>query len=208
MKLIELVLSVVFCLLFVDAVFAQDEPERLPDDPLYHSKRQMETEQLNVTFDPLEKATLHTKYAKERLAEIRVMVSKGKPEFVEDLVKDYEKAISEAMEEINRAQAQGRDVSKALETVEKSTQKHTKVLMELLGKVPEQAKPAITHAIEVSKHGRNHALDVLNKIQRGELPIGKPEGVGKPEEIGRPKGVGKPRGIGSLGGGRPGGRGR
>jgi hypothetical protein len=101
----------------VGVVFAQDEPEALPDDPLYQAKRQMETAQLNAGFDPLEKATLHTKYAKERLAEVKAMVSKGKPEFVEGLVKDYEEAISGAMEEIDRAQAQGRDVSEALEAV-------------------------------------------------------------------------------------------
>jgi predicted RNase H-like HicB family nuclease len=136
------------------------------------------------------------------------------------LVENYEKAIGRAMEEINKAQTQGRDVSKALEAVETATKKHTEVLMDLLRKVPEQAKSAITHAIEVSKRGRNRALEVLNKIQRGELPIGKPEGVGKPEDvsrsegkgIGKPERIGKPEGVGrppgTPGGGPGGGRGQ
>ncbi|UCG66772.1 MAG: hypothetical protein JSW12_07120 [Deltaproteobacteria bacterium] len=193
--------SVAVCLFLSANVFAQEEPEILPDDPLYQAKRQMETAQLNAGSDPLEKATLHTKYAKERLAEVKAMISKGKPEFVGGLVKDNEKAIGGATDEINRAQAQGRDVSEALEAVERSTKKHTEVLTDLLDKVPEQAKPAIRHAIEVSKRGRNIALDTLRKIQRGEIPGGRPEGIGMPEGIGRPEGIGSP------GGGSPGGAG-
>lgn len=128
MKVIKVILCVFFCSFFMGAALAQEEPEVLPDDPLYQAKRQMETARLKAGFDPLEKATLYTKYAKERLAEVKAMISKGKPEFVEGLVKDYEKAIGGAMDEINRAQSQGRDVSEALEAVERSTKKHTEVL--------------------------------------------------------------------------------
>lgn len=177
-------------------IIAQEGPQTLPDDPLYQAKRQIETAQLNAEIAPLEKATLHTKYAKERLAELKAVVSKGKSEFLESLIKDYGKAIDGAMEEIKKAQTQGKDVSKALEAVEKSTKKHTEILTDLLRKVPEHAKPAITHAIEVSRHGRNRALDVLNKIQKHELPIGKPEDVGKPQGIGRPEGAGRLEGVG------------
>lgn len=197
---------VLLCLwaLLAGTTFAQEEPEALPDGPLYQAKKQMETAQLNAGFDPLEKATLHTKYANERLQEVKAMISKGKPEFVESLVKDYEKAIGGAMEEINRAQAQGRDVSEALEAVERSTKKHTEVLTDLLGKVPEEARPAIRHSIEVSRTGRNTALDTLRKIHGGEIPAGRPEGIGIPEGIGRPEGVGRPEDIGRPEGiGRP-----
>jgi hypothetical protein len=215
MKIIKSVLPLICCLFFVGAVFAQEELKTLPDDPLYQAKRQMETAQLNAAFDPLEKATLHTKYAGERLAEVKAMISKGRHEFAGDMLKDYETAIKGAMDEINRAQ--GRDVSKALEAVERSTTKHTEVLTDLLGKVPEQARPAIQHAIEVSKRGRNTAFDRLERIQRGEIPAGKPEGIGRPEKpegpgrLERPErpaipgGIGRPGGFGGPGGGRPGG---
>ena len=211
--------SAAVCLFLSANVFAQEEPEILPDDPLYQAKRQMETAQLNAGFDPLEKATLHTRYAKERLAEVKAMISKGKPRFVGGLLKDYEKATGGVLDEINRAQAQGRDVSEALEAVERSTKKHTEVLTDLLDKVPEQAKPAIRHSIEVSKRGRNVALDTLRKIQRGEIPVGRPEGIGRPEgserperlerpeRPSRPEGIGRPGGLGGPGGGRPGGGG-
>lgn len=182
----QLFIIACFSLIFSVNAIAQEEPETLPDNPLYQAKRQMETAKLNAQLDPLGKAELHTKYAEERLEEVKAMISKAKPDFVEGLLEDYGKAIDYAMDEIKKATSQDRDASKALEAVEKSTKKHTEVLTGLLEKVPEQAKPAISHAIEVSKQGRNRALDVLNKIQRGEIPIGKSlKGVGKPEGVGK-----------------------
>lgn len=217
MKLIRLMLSLMCCVLFFGTTSAQEELKSVPDDALYQAKRQMETARLNASFDPLERATLHTEYANERLAEVKAMVSKGKHEFAGDLLEDYEISVNGAMDEINRAQARGRDVSKALSAVDRSTTKHTEVLSDLLSKVPEEARPAIKHAIEVSQRGRNIALDRLERIQRGETPAGRPEGIGRPErpEIpermekpGRPAipgGIDRPGGFGGPGGGRPGG---
>lgn len=207
------VVSVIVCLFLSSIAFAKEGPDVLPDDPLYPAKRHMETAALASGSDPLVKANLHTKHAKERLAEARATVSKGKPEFVEGLMGDYESSITEATKNIERAANQGRDVSEALKAVERATKKHNEVLTGLLDKVPEQAKPAIVHAIKVSKRGRNRALDALNKVQRGELPIGRPEGIGGPgkanrprgedelrEGIGKSKGIVKPKGLGRFGG--------
>jgi hypothetical protein len=103
--------TVVFDTVFVffGAVPAQEGPKTLPGDPLYQAKRQTETAKLNASFDPLERATLHTRSAEERLAEVKAMVSKGKPQFVGDLLKSYETSMNGAMDEIDRAQAQKKD---------------------------------------------------------------------------------------------------
>jgi hypothetical protein len=200
MAILKSLFVIAISLILSTNAFSQEKPKTLPDDPLYQAKREIETAELNAEFDPVKKAALYTKYAEERLAEIKMMVSKGKPEFVEDLVKDYEEAINGMLEEIKRAQTQGRNIDDALETVEMATKKHIEVLRDILGKVPEQAKSAIAHAIDVSQHGRNQAMQMLIKIQRDKIPIGKPEGISKP------KGVGKPQGIGRPSSGRPTGR--
>lgn len=214
MKPVKLALSLIICLLFAGAVFAMEELKTLPDDPFYQTKRQAETDKLKFSRDPLERAALHAEHAGERLEDVKAMVSKGRHEFTADLLKDYEKSLKMSVDEINKAQTDGRDVSKALSAVEKATMKHTEVLNDLLGKVPEQAKPAIRHAIEVSKHGRNTALDRLERIQRGEIPSGRPKGVERPERPERierperpaiPGGFDRPGGFGGHGGGRPGG---
>lgn len=106
-------------------------------------------------------------------------------------MKAYETIIQSIKDTAEQATGEGIDVSEAIEAVERSTKKHTEVLTNLLDEVPEQARAAIAHAIEVSKRGRTTALDRLEKIKRGEVPSGRPEGVEKSEKSGKPEGVGK-----------------
>jgi len=197
MRVHRIIFSVFICLLFMCTALAQEVSEALPDDPIYLAKRHIETAKLNAKVDPLEKAALHTEFAKERLAETKAMIAKGKPEFVGDLTKDYEEAVAGAINEINRAQSQGRNVSGALEAVERSTKKHTEVLTDLLDKVPEEAKPAIRRSIAVSKRGRNTALESLGKIQRGDMSGGRTE---RPERIERSERISRTRDIDRRGG--------
>lgn len=82
-------------------------------------------------------------------------------------------------ESIDRAVA-----TKALDSVEKHTAKHTEVLEELLFKVPDTARPAILRAIRVSKRGRKTALEALSRIRGKDGPHGPPLAA-----RGRPSGV-------------------
>lgn len=128
-----------------------------------------------------------------RIDEIEAIVTENKPEYIPGLTRAYEAILKNIEDTTEQAIGEGRDVSQALEVVERATKKHTEVLTDLLEKIPDQAKSAIEYAIEVSKRGRNTALDRLRKIQKGEVPRGRPEGVEKPEEPGKPEGVGKSR---------------
>ena len=117
-------------------------------------------------------------------------------------------------DELNHAMSEGRfsgtasQRTDAFNAVERATAKHTEVLRALLNKVPEQARPAIQHAMEVSGNGRTVALQNLQRGQ-GEPPASKP-----PENAGRtaagpPQGAGQPiggvpaGGMGGSSGGRP-----
>jgi hypothetical protein len=143
----------------------------------------------------MEKAILLTEMADRRLAEARVIVAttKGKSKYIEKLMKDIEKHRTKADFYIKDGLDKGRDVTRAIEVVESSTQKHTEVLTDLLNKVPAEAQPAIQRAIEVSKTGRNVSLDRLEKIQRGAVPAGKPSTIpGKPRAIKTPEEMEKP----------------
>jgi len=55
--------------------------------------------------------------------------------------------------------ANDEDMSKAIQEVEKSNQRHVQVLNNLLGKVPDSAKPSIEHAIAVSQRSKNIAVE-------------------------------------------------
>jgi len=112
------------------------------------------------------------------------------------------------LEELTKAQSaagaglEGR--ARAHEAVDRGTQVHLRVLKDVLGKVPEQAKPAIEHALEVSKTGRERALGALEGERGAGARPGPPSGT----RIGPPSGVspGPSPGIGGPPSGAPGGR--
>jgi len=163
-KVKKLMLKVsVVCFLLGSFAFAQNQPEILPDVSNYHSKRQIEKDKLKTCSDPVERTKLHIKFAEERLAEAKAMISEGKREFLETLIKDYEESIDEAMNEIENAEEQGKDTKDVLKVVENATKKHIEVLQELLEKVPEPGKKGICRAIEASQKGRERALEALRK---------------------------------------------
>ena len=124
------------------------------------------------------------------------------------------------LEELTKAQsAAGAGVegrTRAREAVDRGTQVHLRVLQDVLGKVPEQAKPAIEHALEVSKTGRERALGAVEGERGAEARPGPPSGtrIGPPSGVrpGPPAGIGgPPSGVpggppGGVPGGRPGGR--
>ena len=85
------------------------------------------------------------------------MEEKNKPEYIPGLVGAYRTIVRNIEATAKQATGERIDVTEALEAVERSTKKHTEVLTVLLGQVPEQARSAIEHAIEVSKRGRNTA---------------------------------------------------
>ena len=136
-----------------------------PDSWMYGFKRFFEGIDLFFTFDDVAKAEKHLKYAELRLAEAKEMTEKGKPEFVDDLIEEYEDNLEKANEISKIAQQIGKNVTKVTELVAVATSIHMDVLENVLEKVPEQAKPSIQRAITSSKRGNEEALMVLEKAQ-------------------------------------------
>jgi len=198
MRMVKILATVIVWLFVTLSAFAElyelPEPAVTPGSRGYKRARRVEVRKLDAIGDPMEKAILLTEMADKRLAEAGVIVAtKGKSKYIEELMKDIEKHRIEADLYIKGGLNEGRDVTTAIEVVESSTQKHTEVLTDLLNKVPAEAQPAIQRAIEVSRTGRNVSLDRLEKIQRGEVPAGKPGRIpGKPGAIKTPEETGKP----------------
>lgn len=108
---------------------------------------------------------------------------------------------------LSRGQFAGSDADReeAFERVEKATRKHGEVLTDLLGKVPEQARPAIEHALlEVSQRGREHAManleqaHVRREAAEQKTAANRQDGARRPDSIG-----GRTDGAGATGAGRP-----
>ena len=71
-------------------------------------------------------------------------------------------------------------VAVAAREVEEATRRHLTVLESLLGRVPEQAWPALQHALEAAKRGHEQANVALDRAAERAGTGGKPENTGRP----------------------------
>lgn len=144
-------------------------PRLLPDNPLYFLKRIKERIELFFAFTPEKRAEKLAEIATRRIAEAKMMVKKGKPEFVERLMARYQKHLERAIEKTEEAKKKGKEVEKVLEIITQATSQHQGVLSEVYEKVPEEAKKAIEKAIEVSGRGQEEALKAVSGEKREEM---------------------------------------
>ncbi len=123
----------------------------------------------------------------------------------------------DAQEYLDKAAAQGKDVTAVVARLAANSARQQAVLAKVLEKVPEQAKAAIQRAMEVSKRGLTKAQEMQTKEKGKPDTTGKPQGKGtsnnitgtsnnitgkpssipnKPSDIpGKPEGTGKPSGV-------------
>jgi len=159
----KLFIVAIMILLFSSPVMAQGlgKPWLLPDNFFYPLQRVIERIQLMFTFDSEAKARLHLQFAERRLAELNETLIKNQTQYIEKLNKDYENEMNETEKEMNITEGLGRNVTALAEHVAAVTYKHILVLERVLEKVPDQAKSAIEHAINVSQTGHEQAVESI-----------------------------------------------
>ena len=87
----------------------------------------------------------------------------GNEEGIENLVEEYEVIVQDIEDSIEETTSD-EGLLRAIEAVSSGTARHLEVLEGLLDKVPEKARSAIEHAIEVSQRGREKALSRLQEV--------------------------------------------
>jgi len=151
--------------LFVGIVQAQvndlPRPGILPDHPLYFLKSWAERIGTFFTFGDIPKAERYLALAERRLAEANALADKGELEIAQRALERYQEQLSRSLERTERARLRGMTIEEVSETVAEATGKHHLVLEEVLEKVPEEAREAITRAKEVSMTGQKNALKAL-----------------------------------------------
>lgn len=149
--------------------FAQEDitgPGTTPDSPFYGLDRAVERIRLALARDRVRKARIRLKIAEERLAELKAMTERGKPEFAQRLMRDYESEINETEDDIDAERALGRNVTELAEHVSNVTYKHVLVLERVLEKAPEPARIHIEHAMNVSMRGHERAVaSILRRLE-------------------------------------------
>lgn len=161
------IFSVLLMLSLVPLVLAEEadledlpEPRVLPDSGLYGLKRAAESVRTAFTLGDESKANRGLSIAEMRLAEAKAMAEKEKPEFVDELMNDYEENLERA-NEIARVTNREEVRERVSERVANATSKHISVLDEVSERVPEHARAKIFAAQEKSMRGNEEALNVL-----------------------------------------------
>lgn len=119
------------------------------------------------TFSPEKKARKALGYADERLAEAEAVAGDKNTGAVKTAISNYESNIAFAAEKSKDIKEKEK-AEALLTTISNSTSKHQEVLIDVLSKVPDEAKEAITKAIEASRKGHEEALNKIAEL-KGEV---------------------------------------
>lgn len=144
----------------------------LPDEPLYVVKTVVEEAQLRAALDPEERVRLHLRFAKRRIAELEA-ASDARPAAAAAATERYERELRAAAEVLRAAPDLARDPVVA--SVEGELRQHEAALHEVLQRAPAEVRPAVVHALEVSRQGREY----VERVKAGETapPLAPPQPV-------------------------------
>lgn len=149
---------------------SEEEAGITPDSFLYIFDRLLEKLELALAMSEEAKIKVRLKHAEERLAELKLMQKKNKTKVIVKLSDEYKKEIEEVEREIEEAEKKGKNVTEVKAKAVEATAKHLEVLQWVYQLVPPEAKPAIEHALNVSRRG-HEKIKMEFETNAGELEI-------------------------------------
>lgn len=141
----------------------------IPGEPLYPVKRVTERLGLLVVRDLPAKIHLHLEFTKRRTDEIEALYGRGQG-VEEEILMELATETEETLKEIEVAPEGDRD--SLFEKLVDLTEHQQRVLERVRDRVPDQAKPALERALDVSTRGHERAKEAI----QGGQGRGQPEG--------------------------------
>ena len=163
--MLALLLVVVFSL--PASASAATNPGVKPGSFFYFFDTTFEQISLFFTFSPEKKAEKALAYADERLAEVEAIAEEQNSNAVKTAITNYESNIALAAEKSKEVQDKGK-AENLLTLIANNASKNQEVLSAVLIKVPDEAKEAITQAIEASRKGQEEATKQIAEL-KGEI---------------------------------------
>lgn len=162
---IALILLLVVAFALPASASAATSPGIKPGGFFYFFDTTFEKIGLFFTFGPEKKAKKALEYADERLAEAEAVTDNA--EAVKTAITSYESNIAFA-EKKSKDVGDKEKAEALLTSIADNTSKHQEVLTAVLVKVPDEAKEAITRAIEASRKGHEEAMQKIAEL-KGEV---------------------------------------
>lgn len=161
-SVIALMLLLVVAFSLPASASATTNPGIKPGSFFYFFDTTFEKIGLFFTFSPEKKAEKALEYADERLAEAEAVTDNAQA--VKTAITNYESNIAFA-EEKSKDVGDKEKAEALLTSIADNTSKHQEVLTAVLVKVPDEAKEAITRAIEASRKGHEEAMQKIAELK-------------------------------------------
>jgi hypothetical protein len=153
-----------------------------PDRREYLKKMTEELIRSAYARDASAKADLFIRLAEERAKEMERLQEDGRTEHHEALGRSYEKLLTRgAVGSIERAAAQGADLTAAVGRYAEATTRHRAMLERVLAKTPPQARKGLLQALEASRNGHEQAIQAHER-GKGKFERRDPAGGGRRAE--------------------------
>jgi len=166
-NMVAIIVAVVLAVSALGGGTAYASQGSLPGDVLYPVKLGTEQARLVVATSDTAKAELYLTFANSRVQEMTALAERGRPEKVNIAVNGYDGAIGMAIGKMEEAKGKGLAIADTSELVAEATSKHLPALDEVYDRVPDEAKPAIERARDVSINGMGNALRALARENPG-----------------------------------------
>lgn len=134
----------------------------LPSSPFYFADKLYQAFRLALVFTPENRAQLHTQIAAERLAELRVEISRNNKNAANSALTEVEYEVVAAANDLRDAASQGKDVTQLARTIHQTLTDYRGVLSDVRSQVPDTALgQQLAAAIDVIRESRIVAEDAM-----------------------------------------------
>lgn len=148
------------------------EPNLLPDSPFYFFKSWARNFRVFFTFNKIKKAELESKFANERLIEIKKMIKQNKnPEIIKKAIEGYKKRLERIKKRTEKIRKKASENPKVRTFLEKYTHQqilHQRLLEKLENQVPPEVVKKIKKARE--KHLERFKEVMLKLEKKDKIP--------------------------------------
>jgi len=138
----------------------------LPDSPLYFLDKSIQNIKLFLISDPGKKAELHDLIARERLAELRIMMAKNNKQAIARVLSELSSEQAKSASLLKIAASEGKDVKKLATSLNISLKEQRK----FLDVISDQSTGALKLQIKAAKEDLKLAkLDIEDELSEDEL---------------------------------------
>ena len=175
----SVILVIVVALIALGGGTVYAAQDSLPGDALYPVKLGTEQVIMLLPGNDVVKAERAVGFAERRIGELEALAEKGHPQDLDLAVEGYDNVVNMTLAKLDRAGNRGLATENITARVAEATSRHLSVLDKVYDMVPNQAKAAIAHAMNVSQTGYFHALAALannNTVRATEMNLAAMEG--------------------------------